>query len=318
MKKYFSFLFLVLMCLLFHANESQAGFCIGICIGGGGDIPNGIFYSNSSDQHYESRINSTASNEAPFHPFDSDTGPERLLFMNASDQLIGGATQIDVKHNVFITARHVLAGHNRIKVYRDIGETEKILKLVSIDDFHIIQLREQSNPNWLDVLILVSKNEDEVPFGLMDLIGEISRPPSTKYKWYSWPYSLFNEQITDGFSSGILFEKLTTGAIPHFWLDASSTNYTSPGSSGTVVWQPTEPDSQSLRPVGVIQCMEHPSAQEQAASNHVPKPRFLSLFHLSRANLNVEIVEASALLNGPPQPQKPNCIPINGRQGGGF
>lgn len=315
MKKHLLALLLFAVVPLLTPLSSWGGFCIGICIGGGGDIPNGFIYSRSEDSETMTTSRSADAFEAPFYPFNGKNNPKRILFYDSKDRLLGGATQIDPKELVYVTARHVLAGQREVSLRTD-DSTEILLS-----DFYIFQGKASFEAPWLDALLLIPKtafNSSPTAEEVIAMIASTSRLPRPQSKWFSWQYGIFDDRITDGFASGLLVEKKISDLSPYFWLDAGTSNYTAPGSSGSVVWQPVTSSSHSLLPIGVIQCMEHPSVKERESSSHLPKPRFLSLFYLANEPLLWEGVEAKDLLQGPLHPQEVNCTPIDGRQGGGF
>lgn len=315
MKKRLLALLLFAVVPLLTPLSSWGGFCIGICIGGGGDIPNGFIYSRSEDSETLTTSRSADAFEPTFYPFNGKSNPKRILFYDSKDRLLGGATQIDPKELVYVTARHVLAGQREVSLKID-DSTEVLLS-----DFYIFQAKTLPDTPWIDALLLIPKssfNSSPTAEEVIAMIASTSRLPRPQSKWFSWQYGIFDDRVTDGFASGLLVEKKISDLSPYFWLDAGVSNYTAPGSSGSVVWQPVTSSSHSLLPIGVIQCMEHPSVRERESSSHLPKPRFLSLFYLVNEPLLWEGIEAEVLLPGALQPQEANCTPIDGRQGGGF
>jgi hypothetical protein len=315
MKKSIVAIFLYALFTLLAPELSSGGICIGLCIGGGGDIPNGFIYSESENTVTMRTATTADAFEAPYFPFEKRENPKRLLFLDRDGGLLGGATQIDQKGLVFVTARHVLAGQKELIIKTEHSQEYRI------NDFFLFQAKAKAKAPLLDVLFLILKKQiSYAPTGedLISLIASTSRLPNQNSKWFSWQYGIFDERITDGVSSGLLVEKNPTDLSPYFWLDSGESNYTSPGSSGSVVWQPLTSKSHSLLPIGVIQCMEHPAASERSKSSHLPKPRFLSLFYLVSEPLIWETIDAEALLQGPIHPTEANCTPIDGRQGGGF
>ncbi len=314
MKKSAVILFLCALVPLLIPNLSLGGICIGLCFGIGGDIPNGFIYRESENTVTMGTATTDDAFEAPYFPFESQNDPKRLLFFDGDDGLLGGTTQIDSKGLVFTTARHVLAGQKEIVIR---AEDSKEYKL---SDFYLFQAKTSPNAPWLDVLFLIPKQISYIPTSkdLISVIASSSSLPNPYSKWFSWQYGIFDQRITDGFSSGLLVEKFPSDSSLYFWLDSGNSNYTSPGSSGSVVWQPLTSNSHSLLPIGVIQCMQHPAASERSKSSHFPKPRFLSLFYLVSKPLIWKIIDADVILHGPTQPKEANCPPIDGRQGGGL
>lgn len=296
------------------ATKAMAGFCIGICIGGGGDIPNGFIYSNSSGEHQTISYNSHQPTAPKYFPFDLESEPKRYIFLDRLGNLIGGSTQIDNDGRVYATARHVLAGQREIRV------KDQSNRVLDLNRFYIFEVSIAGQKYPSDVLLLFDKEiESEKPDSdeITSILEKVATEPNINLKWYSWEFGLFDTKITDGRASGLLIERNESGS-PYFWLDGGDSNYTAPGSSGSVVWQPQASNSTSLRPVGIVQCMEQPTREEKSVSSHTPKPRFLNLFYLASQPLQWMETNPISLLNGPRQVEEPNCKPIDGRQGGGF
>lgn len=323
----------LLLGLLLSISRSYAG--IGICLDlgfGCGETlyPQGsdvtIVKKANGDQI--TRITTVSNRQAPPArplPYGKGDEPQRVTIYNAQNKLIGGATQIDPGGKIFVTARHVLAGKNKLDF--DLVNAKKTTPMTH-EDFVAFQVTEQNA--FVDVVFLVPRNsKTDIRNGedLRAALKQLFMKTRIDQSWYSWQYGILNGTMLDGEASSVLRDADFLPSKPSsaevqsafFWLNSDDRNFTSAGSSGSVIWQASPRKASDLRPVGVIQCMEQPARTEQRVSVQSPKPRVLSLSALVvDDSLNWDSVSLAELLDGPPQPSAENCKPIDRKGGGGY
>lgn len=268
-----------------------------------------------------------SSNQIDPKPFGNPKTPERILIFNDNNFLLGGATQISPENSnpkIYVTARHVLAGKKNVSGV--IGD-----KNINLSQYKLIQVKTDESQNWLDIVFLVESNEsmnhsftdvsDPYIHFIINAINLYSIAPisttSNTSSWYTWNYGNIDGRPISGLSMGILTE--VNGQSPYFWTGESEFNSTSPGSSGSVVWQ-SSGQTNEVNPVGVVQCMQIPAPDEAFKSLVKPRPRVFKLKFLLNEDLVWvwdHIKSIDELLSGPPQPHEPNCFQIDGRNAGG-
>lgn len=322
-------LILIFVTFIFSNQIYASSFCWGICKSisidtGGHPVTANVDaeISNDTISFKGEIVTISRSGQIDPKPFGTKNTPERLLIFDDQNTLLGGATRINPDNSfpkIYATARHVLAG--KTKVHGEIDDQN-----INLSHYKLVQVQSNENGSWLDVVFIVESvdswnlaNTDENDPYVQSVVEAIRlysiTPESTSQSsnWYTWNYGNFDGQPISGLSMGIL-----TGvdrSSPYFWTGESELNSTSPGSSGSIVWQSSR-QNDVVYPVGVVQCMQLPGSDEKNITLITPRPRVLSLKYLLNNNLIWNLKNINDLLSGPSQPEELNCPHINGRGGG--
>ena len=242
---------------------------------------------------------------------------ERIMILNNNGILLGGATKITPENSdapIYVTARHVLAGQKNVQLKTDSENSENL----DLSQFKILQLKNAQDGSWLDIVFLIGASSQIESQQIIEIVKQAITNYSINpiiENWYSWNYGNFDGRPVSGTSAGML-SGLGSSEI-YFWLGESIINNTSPGSSGSVIWQASKIKPSAAYPVGVVECMQNANEDESDLSTTQPKPRVIKLKSLIENHFDWFVLgNTSELLFGSPQPEEPNCPHINGRGGG--
>lgn len=259
--------------------------------------------------------------------------------------LLGGITQIDGSYNIYVTARHILAGKKKIRfsprnnaqgidtsTSLNLDAVSKVKMLFDREHYAVVEVisKSQSLPRSpVDILFFIPKDLSlEHLKSFLRLYSFEDLEQIKGKRWVSWQYGTVNEQATDQISSGQFRIPLNSAQILNgdlriigkdqpvfFWLSEGAKNFTSPRSSGSVVWVQESTQNQPLRPIGIVSCYER-SSEGQGTQHFLS--RIVSFGGLLQESFEFIETDLREIIEGPELPAIKNCPFTDGKGAGGF
>ena len=212
---------------------------------------------------------------------------------------------------LFLGSRHSLQGVSKNTFEKAIAANPKFAGR----DFKVIGFRR--GHQILDVLALVLFENSESREYVIPNLKAFLENDNLKIRVQSqdefYSYQL-DSQKTESFkqnSRGPIFQVSLNQS--HFILPATAENYTSPGSSGALVFARSKSPNPDWRVAGIVECGLNPHTDE-SQQTRFQAIRVLTLDALRHSEA-YEVDVGS--LTQEPQIKDPLCIPLEGRGGGG-
>jgi hypothetical protein len=245
--------------------------------------------------------------------------PKQIEIRTGENQrLVGGLTELIPGSKIYITARHVLQDH-------DLSRIQQALKKADIDLGEMRVLGFKRGDSNLDAILLVPKGKESLvlefaipstdcgnPAGLTLKLREL--PEFEKYakqdrRYVSFQYGSTGTKATSQTSQGVV-SRVGDGKL---FLDLNGLNYTSGRSSGAVVFTQDGSPKAPWKVGGVVECIIPASKDFREA----PVPGSVQVISTSEL-LSAEVYPVPIeLLVEEKIPSDKECIPVDGRSGGG-
>ena len=227
----------------------------------------------------------------------------QVVAPNRTGFLVSSASMLDVKRLIYITARHVLTG----VTLDDSDDSRKMRN--GLTPFEVLD--KTGAP--LDIILLIAnKTLKQANLVQLDRFSADKVLAQTLGQvlggniWSSWQVGSVDQAAARQVSGGIVSAVEEKG--PHFWLAPGFLNFSSPGSSGSLVWaSPSEVKPLNWQAAGIVECREHIHSAKNAV-------RVISLSAIASGTL---IKSSFEKLSSEVFIKDPNCDPIGRRGGGG-
>lgn len=233
------------------------------------------------------------------------------------DKLIGGMTELISESGIYITARHVLQEQELSRLKADFAH-----RGLGLNDYRFFVLKQSSRA--MDVVLIVPKGKEsqvlefanpkrdcdgiERPVFQLRVLPQIERSVALNDRFYSFQFGTTGQNATTQASQGLV-QRIGGDRI---YLGLGDGNYTSSRSSGSIVFTSKKSDSE-WKIGGIVECLIPPSVTSRGA----PLPGAVQVIS-SSALLAAEIEPISIeSLMREKVPRDADCIPIDGRDGGG-
>ncbi|MGZ3798453.1 MAG: hypothetical protein ACXVB1_18940 [Pseudobdellovibrionaceae bacterium] len=217
-------------------------------------------------------------------------------------EIFASVTEISPKSEVFVGALHVF---KRKPTELLSSQTE-----LDLSNFKALLFKD-SKGTYADLVILVPRSFSEDD---MAKIFQYLQEPEKGMYWKSPQVGYLKKDLVEQLSEGhVSIVPQSSQGAPYFYLDDSKMNFSSRGSSGSVIF------TESNRVLGVLQCKENLSSSDLRGNRVESHYRGLSLLYTFQY-LEPQIVNSvkELLVVAQKWTAEPNCIPVDKNGGGGI
>lgn len=237
--------------------------------------------------------------------------PERPLQIEYIDNngfLLAGLTAFKAEDVAFSTARHVLQAGSLPQLNAAFYQ-----KNLDLNNYDFYEFLLPSTNHALDFVLAVKKGSEAEIFNTKDnklsLKSEGFASPQPTDIYFSYQFGTIENKVIEQFSYGRVHR---TGS-DYFYLDLNGTNFTSPRSSGSLVYIASPDNFIGWRIGGSITCVVPPTSTRgnQPIQGGIKVISVSALLNAQIRQIQVEKILAE------PRVTDPSCPQIDPRDGGG-